>query len=152
MFSRCRPQQLQASDRERARWLRAGDRQGGKEREEIEVWKQPLGLRIPPGAERRRSPGCEKSERGHGGNHDGDRGYSGGFGAENCVSERSGNPSGLLKGLELVVGPSAFGADGESNSVPGGLRVENIAKQSFLFRFGEDDAQGLGWIQCFRKL
>src|ERR1700693_2372369 len=83
--------------------------------------------------------GCEKS-RGQDGSHNGQRGYSGGLGAENCVSERSGNPSGLLKGLELVVGPSAFGADGESNSVTGGLRVQNIAEKSSLFRFGEDNA------------
>lgn len=41
-------------------------------------------------------------------NHSSRSGDCGGFRAENCVAERSGNPSGSLKGGQFVLGPTTF--------------------------------------------
>jgi len=58
-----------------------------------------------------------KSERGQHGGRNGQRGDGGGFGAEDGISQRSGNPSGLLKGLDFVIGPSTFRTDGQRGCV-----------------------------------
>src|SRR5580700_6129282 len=72
----------------------------------------------------------QKSLRtGESGGNNGGGGDCGSFGAEDCVTERSGNPSGLLKGGKFFFSPAAFRTNRQNELGVFGTVVSHMGNQ-----------------------